>query len=274
MRVINGLRKGLILSLTFNASLIATGAQADELRAGDTGLWGDKTDVTLGLGAAYGPRYLGSENYTSTALPMLRVERGMFFFDLKEGLGLQWQSPSGFSASASIGQDAGRADGDSKYRYGSDKLKGMGEVGSSTVLNLHAAQQLTSWLALRAKAELRTGGEKRGDQYALGFESKLFDGARDKVTWGFDAHAGNARFNQTYFGVTDQQSAKSRFASYKADKGIYAYSSELTWMHAFDEHWSTIAGVELTHYTDQVRHSPIITKDTTAVSYLGVNYAF
>ncbi|WP_194790376.1 MipA/OmpV family protein [Pseudomonas sp. UFMG81] len=270
MRVINGLNKGLVFPLTLTAALV----HAEEQRSDDGDIWGDTTHVNLGLGATYGPRYLGSENSTAAAMPMLRIERGIFFLDVKDGLGLQWQSPSGFSASASIGQDAGRADGDSSYRTGSDKLKGMGEIGGATVLNLHAAQQLTTWLAVRARAELRMGGEQRGDQYALGLEGKLLDTDRDTITWGFDAHAGNARFNQTYFGVTDQQSATSRFTRYKADQGIYAYSSELSWLHAFDKHWSTVVGIELTHYTDQVRDSPIVTKDTTALSYVGVNYAF
>lgn len=274
MRFINGLRKGLLTPLALNATLVGAQAHASEQPSGADSLWGERTDVTLGLGAAYGPRYLGSQDYTAATLPMLRIERGMFFLDLKDGLGLQWQSASGFSASAAIGFDAGRADGNSGYRYGSDKLKGMGEVSSATVLNLHAAQQLTPWLALTAKAELRTAGEKRGDQYALGLQSTLLDTDRDTITWSIDAHAGNARFNQTYFGVTAEQSTTSRFARYQADQGIYAYSSELSWLHVFDRHWSTVAGIELTHYTDQVRNSPIVTKDTTTVGYLGVNYAF
>lgn len=274
MSTTKGLRTGLITTLAFNAALLAAHAQADEQASSDASIWGESTDVTIGLGASYAPRYMGSKNYTSGLQPLLRIERGIFFLDSEDGLGLQWQSDSGFSASASLGYDYGRADGDSDFRYGSDKLKGMGEVGGATVLKLNASQQLTSWLALNGQAEWRTGGAKRGNQYSLGLESKLLDRDHDKISWSIDAHAGSGQFNQTYFGVTPEQSANSRFHSFKADSGIYAYSSELSWLHTFDEHWSTVTGVELTHYTDQARNSPIVTKDTTAISYFGVNYTF
>ncbi|WP_237149649.1 MipA/OmpV family protein [Pseudomonas mediterranea] len=274
MHVFNGLRKGLITSLAFNAAVVAFHVRADEPTSGATSIWGDSTDVSFGLGASYAPRYLGSKNYTWALQPLLRIERGIFFLDSEDGLGIKWQSDSGFSASASVGYDYGRADGNSDYRYGSDKLKGMGEVSGATVLNLSASQQLTSWLALNAQAELRMAGEKRGDRYAFGLESTLLNSDHDKVSWSIDALGGSGRFNQTYFGVTPEQSASSRFASYQADQGIYAYTSELSWLHTFNEHWSAGAGIELTHYTDQVRNSPIVTEDTTATSYIGVNYSF
>lgn len=275
MRVINnGLRKGLITTLALNAALVAVHAQADEAATTDDSIWGETTDITFGLGAGYAPRYLGSKNYTSSLQPLLRIERGIFFLDFEDGLGVQWQSNSGFSASASLGYDYGRATGNSDYRYGSDKLKGMGDVNGATVMNLNAAQKITSWLSLNAQAQLRMGGEKRGNSYALGLESTLVNTTHDQLTWGVEAHAGDGRFNQTYFGVTPAQSMTSRFGTFKADQGIYAYSTELSWLHTFDKHWSTVAGVEVTHYTDQVRNSPIVTKDTGATSYVGVNYTF
>jgi outer membrane protein len=273
VRISNGLRKALITSLVFNAT-IATHVQAADETTAEPSIWGESTDVTIGLGASYGPRYLGSKNFVSGTHPLARIERGIFFLDSMDGLGVQWQSDSGFSASGSLGYDYGRADGDSGYRYGSAELKGMGEVSGATVLKLAASQQLTSWLALNTEAEMRVGGEKRGDRYSFGLESALWNSDSDKVTWGLDAHAGSGRFNQTYFGVTPEQRASSSFASFKADQGIYAYSSELSWLHIFDDHWSTIAGVAVTHFTDQVRNSPIVFKDTSSVTYLGLNYTF
>ncbi|WP_028945031.1 MipA/OmpV family protein [Pseudomonas vranovensis] len=266
----NGRCKGLITTLAFNATLAAGCAQAEV----PASIWGDTTDVSLGLAASYTPRYMGSKNYTAAFQPMLRMERGIFFLDSLEGLGVQWQSNTGFSASASLGYDYGRADGDSNYRHGSDTLKGMGEVSGATVLNLNASQKITSWLSLNAQAELRMAGETRGDRYAFGAQATLLDSDYDTVTWRVDAHAGSGRFNQTYFGVTQAQSATSRFALYTPDQGIYAYTTELAWRHAFDQHWSTAAVVELTHYTDQVRNSPIISKETTTTSYVGVSYIF
>lgn len=274
MRVFNGFRKCIVTSLAFNAALAAAHSHAGESDRSDSGIWGYSTNVTFGLGASYGPRYPGSKEFTSALQPALHIERGIFFLDSEEGLGLQWQSDSGFSASASLGYDYGRADGNSDYRYGSDKLKGMGEVSGATVLNLNASQEILPWLSVNAKAELRTAGEDRGNRYRLGLESTLYSSDHDAVYWNVDVHAGDGKFNETYFGVTPEQGISSRYPSFKADEGVFAYSTELSWMHTFDEHWSTVAGVELTHFTDQVRNSPLITKDTSPTSYVGVNYTF
>ncbi|MFK0033709.1 MipA/OmpV family protein [Pseudomonas monteilii] len=267
------LRIGLVTTLALNAAM-ASYAQAETNSTTDSGIWGDSTDVSLTLAASYAPRYQGSKNYVSGFQPVLRVERGIFFLDSEDGLGVQWQSNSGFSASASVGYDYGRADGDSDFRYGSDKLKGMGEVSGATVLNLYASQELTSWLSAHAQAEMRLAGAKRGNQYSFGLESTLFNTDHDTVSWGVDAHAGDSDYNQTYFGVTPLQSVSSNFDPYRADGGIFAYSTGLSWLHNFNDNWSTIAGVQLTHYTDQVRNSPVITKDTGATGYMGVTYKF
>lgn len=274
MRVIYGLRNCLLASSALYAAVVANQSQAAEEMGSDMSIWGERTDVIVGLVASHAPRYLGSKNYVSSLQPMARIQRGIFFLDAEDGLGVQWQSESGFSTRASLGYDYGRADGDSGYRHGSDTLKGMGEVSGATFFRLAASQELTAWLALNAEAEMRVAGEKRGDRYSLGLEGTLWNSDADTVTLGFDAHAGSGRFNQTYFGVTPEQSASTRFASFKADQGIYAYSSELSWQHTFDDHWSTVAGVAVTHFTDQVRNSPIVSKDTTTVSYLVLNYTF
>jgi len=129
----------------------------------------------------------------------------------------------------------------------------MGEVGGATVVDINLAQQVLPWLAITADAELRTGGYKRGDRYQFGLLSTLHQSDADTFTFGLNAHAGQARYNQTYFGVTGLQSDTSGFDRFKADKGIYAYSSELAWMHRFGPHWSTLASVNVMHYTDQVR---------------------
>ncbi len=260
-------------SLALNAAVVCSQAGAQEKTAADT-LWGDETQVTAGLALHTAPRYMGANGSIGHVLPSVTVQRGIFFADSLKGVGVQHQFDSGFSASLSLGYDFGRADGDSKYRDGSDRLKGMGEVGSATVVDINLAQQILPWLAITADAELRTGGYKRGNRYQLGLLSTLYHSDADTFTFGLNAHAGQARYNQTYFGVTGLQSDNSGFDRFKADQGIYAYSGELSWMHRFDSHWSTLASVNVMHYTDQVRHSPILRQDTPVTSTVGVQYMF
>ncbi|ORT66570.1 MipA/OmpV family protein [Pseudomonas mosselii] len=267
------IRKILGTSLALNAVLACSQANAQEKTAPDI-IWGDETQFAAGFALHAAPRYMGAKGSQGLLLPSVTLQRGIFFADSLKGVGVQHQFDNGFSASLSVGYDFGRADGDSKYRNGSDDLKGMGEVGGATVVDINLAQQVLPWLAITADAELRTGGYKRGNRYQFGLLSTLHQNDADTVTLGVNAHAGQVRYNQTYFGVTGQQSDNTDFDRFKADQGIYAYSGELSWMHRFDPHWSTIASVNVMHYTDQVRHSPIIRQDTPVTSTVGVQYAF
>jgi len=237
-------------------------------------LWGEKTDVTLGLGVAILPRYMGADEYRHQLVPTLSVQRGLLFIDSTRGLGLQWQSPGGFSASAALNYDFGRRDKNTSSRPGSNELEGMGSVAGATVADFTLAQQLLPWLSASAEAELRTAGQKRGNRYRLGVEGIVYHNLRDTIAVDVDAHAGDGRYNQTYFGVSPLQSQRSGFSRFQADSGIYAYSVALNWQHMFDAHWSTVASLGASHYTDQTRGSPLVETSLEASGLFALNYSF
>ncbi|MHA6788237.1 MipA/OmpV family protein [Pseudomonas bijieensis] len=234
----------------------------------------DQTDVTLGLGVGFTPRYMGANNYRSVVLPMLSIQRGVLFADSTRGIGLQWKSSTGLSASAAINYDLGRSDKNTSSRYGSNALKGMGAVEGATVADFTLGQELLPWLSVSGEAELRMAGEHRGNRYRLGFEGIAFHSDTDTVALDLDAHAGDGRYNQTYFGVSDEQSRLSPFAAFRADSGIYAYSAALNWLHTFDAHWSTAVSLTATHYTDQARGSSLVANDAEAMGMAALNYTF
>jgi outer membrane protein len=272
---INARRLLINTLLASSAMLVTTLATAeDQQPATDQSLWGDKTSVNLGLGVGVVPRYMGADKYRSQILPLLSVQRGIFFVDSTRGLGLQFQSSSGFSASAALNYDFGRSEKNSSGRPGSHDLAGMGTVGGATVGDFIIGQQLLPWLSVSGEAELRVAGEKRGNRYRLGVEGIAYHSDSDAVTLDLDAHAGDARYNGTYFGVSPLQSQRTGFSRFTADSGIYAYSAALNWQHTFDPHWSTLASLGVTHYTDQTRGSPLVKTDAEATALIALNYGF
>jgi len=62
-----------------------------------TRLFGEKTEVTVGLGAAYTPRYLGAKQSRAMLVPTLSIYRGIFFADSMRGLGAEYLTQSGFT---------------------------------------------------------------------------------------------------------------------------------------------------------------------------------
>ncbi|WP_434597893.1 MipA/OmpV family protein [Pseudomonas sp. R4-83] len=267
-----GAHKALAICATLIALAPAHLLAAEE--SAPSSLWGDQTDVTFGLGMAVAPHYRGDSHYRSALLPTLSINRGIFFADGLRGLGVQWQSPTGFAASAAINYDMGRSTKNNGSRFGSKDLKGMGTVKGATVADINLSQQLLPWLSINGEAELRTGGEARGNRYRLGVEGLVYHGSADTVTLDLDAHAGDSRYNQTYFGVNQEQSQNSRFKRFNADSGIYAYSAALNWQHTFDAHWSGVVSAVVTHYADQVDDSPLVRTNAEAMGVFAINYSF
>jgi outer membrane protein len=264
----------LTVLITSAAMTLAGQAFAQDSTAASQSVLGDRFNVNFGLGMAVLPRYMGADEYRSQVVPMLTVQRGIFFADTTRGLGLQWQSDSGFGASAALNYDFGRTEKNSTNRPGSNELRGMGTVKGATVGDFVVSQQLMPWLSVSAEAELRVAGEQRGNRYRLGFEGIAYHSQTDTVTLDIDAHAGDGRYNQTYFGVSPIQSQRTGFSRFTADSGIYAYSAALAWQHTFDAHWSTVASVGVTHYTDQTRGSPLVETDAEGSGLIALNYAF
>lgn len=266
--------RSLEQAAVLSGTLLVMAAAHAEGPASRPSILGDTTIFTLGLGAAVIPRYMGADQYRGQLMPMLNIQRGIFFLDSVHGLGLQWQSTSGFSASAALSYDFGRSEKNSSGRPGAKTLNGMGTLGGATVGDLTLAQQLLPWLSVSGEAELRMAGEHRGNRYRLGLEGIAFHSDANAVTVDLDTHAGDRRYNQAYFGVDAVQSQRSNFRRFTADGGIYAYSATLNWQHTFDAHWSSVASLVLTHYTDQTRGSPLIETDAEVIGLLAVNYSF
>lgn len=148
-------------------------ALAPQAQATDASPTAEETTVTLGLGMGVTPRYMGADRYRPLVLPMLSIQHGALFADTTRGVGLQFQSDSGFSASAAINYDLGRKEKDSTTSPGGDELRGMGDINGATVADFTLSQQLLDWLSVNGEAELRMAGEHRGNRYRFGLESIL-----------------------------------------------------------------------------------------------------
>ncbi|HGM5492728.1 TPA: MipA/OmpV family protein [Serratia fonticola] len=237
-------------------------------------LFGDRAEVTLGFGAAYIPRYLGAKHASLIPVPTISVYRGIFFIDTVRGAGVEYQASNGFYGSLALGYDPGRAEKNSDWRPGSKRLQGMGEVKGATTANLLLAQPLTSWLSLNGEAELRLAGHQRGNRYRLGLESPLLQTTISEITFGANVHAGDGRFNRTYFGVNEAQAQTSRFSHFDAGSGVYAYSLSVDWHIDFDEHWTASLGGNVMRFSEKAHSSPVAERKTGVSGFTTLHYAF
>lgn len=256
-------------------------AEAESASAGETpaAAEGPGNGLTLGLAVGGGPRYMGSDEYKVGGGPYISARYAPFFLEVGRGIGVEHATDFGLMLSASVDYDPGRWDRDKDGQGGpvpgSDRLAGMGRIKGGAVARLMASQQINSWLSVDANAELRVSGQKnRGNQYQLGLNFVPYASDSDVFKLGVGARLGDADFNQTFFGVTPEQSSNSRFASFTAESGLYAYSISADWQHRFDEHWSSLAKVEAMQFASKIKKSPIIESNNQVMGMIGVAYEF
>ncbi|MCH8542510.1 MAG: MipA/OmpV family protein [Alcanivorax sp.] len=265
--------RAVSVSVVIGCTLMA-GAHAQDIAARPS-MFGEETEVYIGLGAGVVPRYLGSKDTRVQPIPALAVYRGILFADSVRGLGGEYLSESGFYVSSAVSYDFGRTERDSDWRPGSKRLAGLGEIKGSSTVNVLAAQMMTSSLAVNVETEFRVAGQKsRGARYRLGLESTVFDGARGTITLGANVHAADRNYNQTYFGVTQVQSQASRFARFTPKSGVHAYSLTADWGHDFKKHWTLFAAVNVMRFSGQAGDSPLVEEKTGVTGTVMLNYSF
>lgn len=254
--------------------LVPLTAYAGAALAADDSLLGDKTDMSVGVGALYAPRYAGSKDGRLQAVPVLSVQRGVLFLDTSRGAGVQFQTSWGLYGSQSMYYDLGRLERDSVWRPGSRKLAGMGDVRGSFTTRTLLVQDFGHGVSASAEAEfaLRDGAQR--NRFRAGMEFEVLNAGQEKVVMDLDAHWGDSRYNQSYFGVTSEQAARTGFQTFRATGGLYAGSLGATWEHHIDTHWSTSLQASSMRYVDNAARSPLVKRRDAFTAVAAITYTY
>lgn len=234
----------------------------------------DKLEAAIGTGVQAGPRYMGSRDTRATIVPVLLVQRGIFFIDTSRGAGLQMLTDSGLYASQSVRYDQGRGEKSDLFRPGSRDLAGMGEVQGSLTSHTMIAQQLPAGLSVSAEADATLRSGLRRQNLRLGAEWSAIDAGGERLTFDVAAYWGDSRFNQAYFGVTPAQAANSRFAAYRAPGGLYAYSAGAEWEHKLADHWYGSMQLTAMPFAERAKASPLMARKSSLEAVLTVRYVY
>ncbi|KAF1046046.1 MAG: hypothetical protein GAK35_01160 [Herbaspirillum frisingense] len=233
--------------------------------------------LTLGAGAAFGPRYSGSDqNRVGAGLALDYSMANGFFAGTTRGIG--YGSHIGkMDYSIALGYRGGRKDSNSNGLTGdsgSDYLRGMGEIKGSVTTLLSVGYGLTDWLHLGLQAEVPLSQRDNGTALHFGASSPFYSSASDELTLGATGSWGNNKYMQTYYGVTASQSAASGFRQHGAKSGIYAYTVNLAWKHKFGPNWSLMTTVGAMQLTGDAGDSPIVKRKTAPVGSVFVTYSY
>ena len=107
-----------------------------------------------------------------------------------------------------------------------------------------------------------------GYQYPIPFQSDKFH-----VTLGVSVQWQNKKLNDYYYGVSQNEAARSGVKAYKANSGVSA-SFSVTTGYAFNENWSVFAIGSVTKESNAVKNSPMTERGYSSSFLTGVSYNF
>ena len=232
------------------------------------------SSITIGVGAQYAPEYVGSNKFDADMAPFFEWTKGSWFLNTEKGLGYIHEFDNGAYIGQTLGYSLGRADdGNSWLQEGSEKLKGMGEIKTAMTTTSTAGWWITPWIGFEGNI-VAPLTESQGMQYKAKANLVLFNDDSDTLILSTEGVYGDARFNNTWFGVTDKQSLQSGYKRYKTGNGLVSVDYDLNWQHSFNDTWSAYADMRYTMLENGARNSPIVRKDDYVTFTIGAFYTF
>ncbi|AZP11659.1 MULTISPECIES: MipA/OmpV family protein [Undibacterium] len=232
----------------------------------------EQAEQVLGVGVGYGtPLFSDKKQWAAGLLGEANFSNGVFLSTV-DGIGYRFlNNANGFSAAASLGVSPWRKEsfGDSD---GKNHLTGMGDVNARAQANLFLNYDMGAFHFNTAVHQ--TMGDRHGTSVDLIGRYDVLATKTDLVEVSAGVNFGSSTQNQTFFGVTKAQSARSGNAVYKADAGITGTGVGVTWRHAINQNWITSVSAGAVHLSNVVSDSPLTDKRTVAGIGATVGYRF
>ncbi|MFO6419352.1 MipA/OmpV family protein [Hylemonella sp. W303a] len=211
------------------------------------------------LAGGVAPRYEGGKDLQPLVLPYIAAEfdNGVFV-NPQNGLGFRKQFSNGWFSSLALGYDYGRADEDRALTPGSDHLRGMGNIPESVLALLQIGINLAGDVTLSAALDQPVTATRRGWSARVDLTAPAWSRPSDQIAVTGSLHLGSDRYAQTYFGVSDKQSANSGFDAYRPDGGVDSLRLTLDWTHIFSAHWMVKTTGGVSRLLGDAADSPIV----------------
>lgn len=246
-----------------NAGSDADPAQLANVPPEDTGR---ERQVMVGLFTAYGPAYLGADEYQLVGGPLIQVRYDRAFFSFQDGLGYDLIRSGGWRAGPAIGlRQSRRQSGDSFLRIAGDRtddLQGMGTIEASADIGGYVAYERG---AFAAKLDVR-----QASNTDLGLIATL--SARYTVMIPLSSRSGppaifsigprmsivDDKYSQTYFGVTAEQSMRSGMREYRAKGGLLSAGVGASAIVPLNNRLSAMVLAGYDRLTEDAARSPLV----------------
>ena len=205
--------------------------------------------IALGAGIAADPNFQGSDKYRVHPTLVLFAGYGRFFIGFG-GVGVNLVRQPGLRVGVIISPAAGRDESVDA------RLAGLGNVDRTVNAGVFAVSATRGFLT-RALVYTDVGGEHHGSTARLDFLARFRTGERIGFFAGPGLTWGSRQYNQTFFGVTGEQSVRSGFPAFEANAGINNLRLTAGTNYRFAQNWRLFGGLTAARLTGDAAASPI-----------------
>jgi outer membrane scaffolding protein for murein synthesis (MipA/OmpV family) len=233
-------------------------------------------DLTLLGAAAWArPAYQGADERRVDLIPVIRYYGAHWFARTTQGqLEGGWRTAlaPGLHAGAQLAYEMGRRTRESAF-LGERNMPTLDD-GASLGLHLELDRDVGPVpvnvllrhrqhldFDLGASVDLRT-------TVGVAKTDRLLAGVFGQVTWSSD------RAMQSYFGITEQQSAVTGFGVYDAGAGTRFLSFGVLGGYDLSRHWVTVGSAEVHFLRGDAKGSPLVHDPSNLYGFLGLAYRF
>jgi MipA family protein len=218
----------------------------------------------IGLIVNHEPSYGGSGEMVNKAVPAVYLRYGRFTVtnasvfvtrrqdDVMRGAAADLLRSDTLRVNLALRVDRGRRESVS------DRLAGLGAVKGTLRGRLSLGWNFApDWrLSLGLSPDLL--GRGGGTVFDAGVVRDFRLAPRSVVSLGAGLSVSNARYVQSYYGITPEQSARTGYAVYTPGAGLTGASMSLGWRGDIHERWTAFASAGASRMLGPLRDSPIV----------------
>lgn len=221
--------------------------------------------VVLGAGALFSPEFEGSDKFAVTPFPLVSAAFGNWVVVDPSGLRVNLYETHGFGVSARAGYDLGRKEDDSDY------LKGLGDIDAGGVVGATLDYRVGAFRLYSSVDQIVGGSDglqaKVGASATQAYDRFTFE-AGVSTTWADD------NYMESYFGVTQAQSARSGLAVYQAGAGFKRVDLTAAVTYNVTDNWLVRGEAGVGYLLGDAADSPITQDKLQPFGTLAVGYKF
>jgi MipA family protein len=224
---------------------------------------------TVGAAAIAGRKYQGSDERRTLLVPLLDYQwKSGWFAGTTNGLGYNFSRQPDMDYGVRLTADLGRKESRSSA------LRGLGDVDARPEVGIFYNYSLSPSLALTSSLRYGSGNDRNGLVVDFGAAYSMVLAPQWRLGLGVSATVTNAKYMQSYFGVTPAQSTTSGYAPYTASAGLRDVRASAALTYSVNPRVAITTALSASSLQGDAKNSPITRKRSTATGIVSVSYAF